>query len=99
MDANFPTEEIELSASELMEALCRRPVYLEFPQGSPLVGAFLGCARIPEEISPTKHAHHQFIASLIYMDSAEILFSAVINDSVKKILRRDLPKREFSIPI
>ena len=84
MDANFPTEEIELSASELMEALCRRPVYLEFPQGSPLVGAFLGCARIPEEISPTKHAHHQFIASLIYMDSAEILFSAVINDSVKK---------------
>ena len=84
MDANFPVEEMEFSAPDLIETLCRHPVYLEFPQGSPLVGAFLGCARIPEEISLAKNSRHQLLASLIYVDGAEVLLSVIINESVKK---------------
>ena len=91
MDANFPIEEMEFSAPDLIETLCRHPVYLEFPQGSPLVGAFLGCARIPEEISLAKNSRHQLLASLIYVDGAEVLLSVIINESVKKIFNGVFP--------
>ena len=91
IDANFPPEEMNLSASGLMEVLCKQPIYLEFPPDFPLTGAFVGCSSVPDEISPSTRIHHQFFASLIYKEGAEILFSAIINASTEEFFRGTFP--------
>jgi len=98
LDSTFFPDKMLFSGPLLIEKAVTMPIYVEFPTGSPVSGAFCGCTVLPEEIVEREILFENllFETILIQDQQGRLMLTAMPNLSAEELFATNDIIKQFS---